>query len=49
MRVNFFTKEREIVDAIEVNEVVNLLIYKHSYLNSNNACSSLPRSITKVL
>lgn len=47
--MNFFEKESERVEAIEANESVTLLMYKHFYLTINDVCSSLPRSIVEVI
>lgn len=49
MRVNFFAKESEIVEAIEMLEPIILLMHKRSYLTTNDVCSSLPISIVEVI
>lgn len=49
MRVNLFTKESEIVEVIEANEPAILLMYKCSYLTTNDVFLSLPRSIVEVI
>lgn len=39
--------KKVIVEAIEGNEPVILLMYKHSYLTTSDVCLSLPRSIVE--